>query len=388
MFGRKHLAMVVMELTIAGLAIYTAITTRAVGIRFAAIGLLVAVLAVNAIQRLRQIPALRWVLLMALIAITGGADSPLQPFLLITTLVHAAMFGKRHALAHCISSMIAMWIMTLVHHPTSETYVRTITLMPLLLGAFFVGTWIRDTSDLMVRSSLEARDEILTSYGDRVRELQMIRSEMAHALKNPLASIKGLAGLIAMQPERTGERLVVLRREICRMQSIVEDYLSFSRSLIPITPEAVDVGEAVAEVARLHEGMASAKNITLDLSSVEPIEIVADRHKLKQMLVSLVVNAIEASAPGLAVELTCRRDGERAVVGVLDRGPGAPVDLLSRLCEPGLSTKEHGSGLGLTIARALAEQHGGALMLRNRDGGGFAAEIDLPVRCPRDRQLV
>ncbi len=233
----------------------------------------------------------------------------------------------------------------------------------------------------LARSSLEARDEIVQTYCDRQRELHTVRNEMAHALKNPLASIKGLVGLMALEPERSPERLSVLRGEVCRMQSIVEEYLSFARPLTPLETESVDVKAALTEVAALHEGIAGAKGVSLDLSQVDAVRILGDRQKLKQMLVSLMLNAIEASAWGAPIELLCKRRGDRVVVGVLDRGPGVPVDLLPRLTVAGTTTKESGTGLGLTIVRSLAEQHGGSLHLRNREGGGFAAELQLPLRC-------
>src|SRR5262249_38691580 len=123
--------------------------------------------------------------------------------------------------------------------------------------------------------------------------------------------------------------------------------------------------------------------LTLDASQADCVEVVGDSRKVKQILMNLLRNAIEASEPGGTIELTARRNGHRVVLGVLDRGPGLSAELLDRAGEAGVTTKEEASGLGLTIVRALAEQHGGSLALRNRDGGGLAAEVDLPLCCPR-----
>jgi signal transduction histidine kinase len=325
---------------------------------------------------------------LGLIAFTGGADSPALPLLLLATLVQAAVLKQRLALAQAGLSILILWTLALLRTPIqTETYVRAIVLVPLMVAAFGIGRWFRRRCDLMLRVSLGARAEILKTHKERICEMQTIRGEMAHAIKNPLACIKGLAGLMALEPERAPERLGVLRAEVCRLQAIVDEYLSYARPLSPLTTEAIDVKATLDEVATMHEELARTKQVTLELAHVDAVEIFGDRQKLRHLLIGLVSNAIEASGFGATVELTCRRQCERVIVQVLDRGPGAPIDLLPTLMEPGITTKDNAAGLGLTVARALAAQHGGALRVGNRDGGGFVAELELPVSCPNERRL-
>ncbi len=108
-----------------------------------------------------------------------------------------------------------------------------------------------------------------------------------------------------------------------------------------------------------------------------------DPRKVKQVLINLVQNAIEASPRGAEVALepdVDPRGGAR--VRVLDRGSGVDAALGELVWQPGVTTKATGSGLGLTIARAIARQHGGDLVLRPREGGGTVAELSLPGDLP------
>ena len=108
-----------------------------------------------------------------------------------------------------------------------------------------------------------------------------------------------------------------------------------------------------------------------------------DPQKAKQALLNLVQNALDATPDGGAVEIrTALPDDATAVIQVLDDGPGLAPAIVGRLFVPGVTTKERGSGLGLVVARSIAEQHGGRLALANRAGGGCVATLTMPRRAP------
>jgi two-component system, NtrC family, sensor histidine kinase HydH len=242
----------------------------------------------------------------------------------------------------------------------------------------FLGRGIRNSFQGMVRRGLEAREEALRAHQDRAHELAALSGEIAHELKNPLASIKGLSALLAQEAPagKPAERLQVLRREVDRMQGILDEFLNFSRPLVPLSVETVDTWALLREVVQMHEGMAHERNLRLSLQS-SPEAIRCDPRKIKQAVINLVQNAMEASASGGAVEIAAEQ-GEDTRIRVLDRGPGIEPALVDKVFEPGVTSKPRGSGLGLTIARALARQHGGDLALSCREGGGTIAEIRLP----------
>jgi signal transduction histidine kinase len=166
------------------------------------------------------------------------------------------------------------------------------------------------------------------------------------------------------------------------MQTILDEFLNFSRPLGPLAREPVDLVELCRSVIALHEGQLRASGIAVAVDATARVSAPCDPRKVKQVMINLVQNAIEASPSGgeLRVELHDSDGGAR--VRVCDRGGGLDAAIATHAFDAGATTKPKGSGLGLTIARALARQHGGDLSLANRDGGGCVAELTLPGGAP------
>jgi signal transduction histidine kinase len=265
--------------------------------------------------------------------------------------------------------------------PGNRTWVVvTATLLSFVYAfAAAAGRAVRWSFDRMVQRTAAAQEESLCAHAERAEELTALSAEIAHELKNPLASVKGLAGLLAQHlPEgKEAERLRVLRREVDRMQTVLDEFLNFSRPLVPLALGDTDVGALCREVAALHEGMARERGVEIAVRG-DGARVRCDPRKTKQVLINLVQNALDAAPRGSAVEVEVVREDGRARVRVLDRGRGVPPAVAGAVFSPGVTTKAAGSGLGLTIARALARQHGGDVALAARPGGGTAAEVTLP----------
>lgn len=342
--------------------------------------------------------------LSGLVLMTGGVQGPMTPLLVVVGFFITFFVERRTAWAFAVMQILIVWGFTWLSLDqtipdlvptglgggarvgTSDNLLFAIAgvLTFLLLWVTGVGTTLRGVFRSMVTDALDARDEVLRIHTENLNSLTTMSGEIAHELKNPLASVKGLAAMIARDVEgKPAERLAVLRREVDRMQEILEGFLNFSRPLMPLHVKHIPLQDLCRQVVELHEGMASQHSVALRLFAEHPVAAWCDPRKVKQVLINLVQNALEASPRGGMVELVLlRKAGDTVQVEVRDRGPGVAGEVRSRVFEPGVTTKPKGSGLGLSIARALARQHGGELTLCSREGGGCVAELVMPTGAP------
>lgn len=324
---------------------------------------------------------------------TGAVESPVLPALVVMPLLNVLLRPDSRA-----SRVQILWLLAALWGIAGlELSGWPPALIPRLLGgqsrgAFFVLTATVITSTLMLlvfvtsrrivvthgailKRAAGAQQELLSAYTEQNRLQSALSGEIAHEVKTPLASVKSLAALIARDLSgKSAERMEVLRREVDRIQSTLEEFLTFSRPLVPLCTEPVELRALCQAVAALFEGHAHP----LTISAGEPVNVQGDPRKLRQVLINLLQNALEASPAASEVAMAVRAEGGRALVTVADRGPGLSPALGGREFEAGVSSKPNGSGLGLPIARALVQQHGGELSLRARQGGGCEAELALP----------
>lgn len=231
--------------------------------------------------------------------------------------------------------------------------------------------------------AVKGPEEVRTAAASFNRMQERLRSQsesrttmlaaIAHDLRTPLTGLR-LWAEAAPQPER--DRMA---QEIARMSAMIAQVLSFVSGDKAGGPKAaVDLAETakacVAEVA--------ARGVAIRLDAPSPLPVLGTPIELRRALMNLLENAL---AYAEAVEVTAGREGEQAVLAVSDRGPGMPEADLERVfdpfvrLEPSRSRSTGGIGLGLSIARAVALAHGGALGLRNRPGGGLIATLTLPL---------
>lgn len=252
---------------------------------------------------------------------------------------------------------------------------------PLFDGQARQTGWIVVFQDLTRVRALEEsvrRNERLAAVGE-------LAAGLAHELRNPLA---GISGSFQMLQQGTQDPLqvrlmAIILREIDRLDALIDDFLRFAR---PTPPRfaSVYLNEVVAEVLEGFRQRADLPTLTYT-SAVEPeVHLEADPAQVRQMLLNLVLNAAQASAPGSRVVVGARLDGvgELVSIYVMDQGVGMPPDVLSRLFNPFFTTRPEGTGLGLAQVHRFVQDHNGTLTVDSTPGLGSTFTLRLPLCQP------
>jgi signal transduction histidine kinase len=265
-----------------------------------------------------------------------------------------------------------------VEHVCVALFAVTVT----VLGIFRMGWALTGGYEQVAIELAERREELCSENEDRTRALEGIAARLAHEVKNPLAAIKGLSTHMARNAAdpKTAERLAIVAAEADRLQSIVEGFLSFSRGLDDLKVAPTRPYEIARELGVLLETRAEEAGVTIETGGDEGLVLDADPRKLRQALLNIVLNAIQASPRGSHVHLLVARDCEGSRITVRDEGVGMSQEVLDRIRKPYFTTKEGGTGLGLAVARGLVEQHGGSLEFRSAPRTGTTVTILLPMK--------
>lgn len=270
--------------------------------------------------------------------------------------------------------------------------------------------WNRATEKRVRQLEQQARSN------ERLAEAGSLTSGLAHEIKNPLSTVGLNIQLIqedlrdygreladqqdmAERFRRTSRRFDTVAREATRLREILEDFLRFAGRM-EIDRKLVHVNAMIDELSDFFEPQATAEGVRLRCSiNAERDGVLGDENLLKQAVLNLMINAVQAMAVARASQhphggadelllrtLITRGPGQdkaaRIEITIMDTGPGVDSQLASKIFQPYFSTKKTGTGLGLPTSRRIIEEHGGQLTVTGEPGRGSEFKISLPLAEP------
>jgi len=234
---------------------------------------------------------------------------------------------------------------------------------------------LREQADQII----EIEDQLRRA--DRLSALGELSAGMAHEIRNPLGSIKGTAeilrdGVAADDPKL--EFAEILIREVDRLNQVLEDFLRFAKPS-PVEHGHFSLGEVVSDVLDLTRQQSLRSQIVVQVELDKDIEIPGRGEQIKQALLNLVLNAIQAMPSGGLLKVSSTNFEHKIHIQVSDNGPGIALENRERIFNPFVTTRDSGTGLGLAITQRIVQGHGGHIVLYSTPGQGANFTICLPL---------
>ncbi|RKH33960.1 response regulator [Corallococcus praedator] len=221
---------------------------------------------------------------------------------------------------------------------------------------------------------------------EKLAAVGTLTAGLSHEIRNPLNAAALQLTVLERRVRRLEEGvqgpllepLLLVRDEIRRLDHILEDFLQFARPR-DFLASPVEVAPLLERVRSLLSGQAEQRGVALEVELTRVVAVRGDEERLRQVLLNLALNALEATPPGGRVRFSASPHGDEAALCVDDSGPGIAAAVQARLFEPFFTTKARGSGLGLSIVHAIVTQHGGTITVGDGPLGGARITVRLPT---------
>lgn len=342
------------------------------------------------------------VLSTALVYFTNGIDSKHALIYLLPIISGAYTYETPGSVATSLAAVTSYASLALMLRPPGTEVEEIYELIVNILFFFIVGAVINTLSmrERAEKRKLHDAHEELSRRLHQVEtmEEQVRRSErlaalgemaagLAHEIRNPLGIIRSATELLGRQPEASGQSSQLTRsviEEVERLNTVVGNFLDFARPLVP-NKQPVDMERLLSGVLALLEPEASQRGVAVAWSphNGEVPAVEGDETMLRRAFLNLCKNALEAMEGGgtLRVELSSSNPGSPPMVWVevSDTGPGVPEEIQPKVFNPFFTTKDEGTGLGLTLVHKIVASHGGTISFSSEEGRGTTFVVSLPV---------
>ncbi|MBT2637613.1 PAS domain-containing sensor histidine kinase [Bacillus sp. ISL-39] len=260
-------------------------------------------------------------------------------------------------------------------HKSGKTIIFQSTSLPIIVNDKIAGIICnsRDVTELRQTEERLRRTDKLSVVGE-------LSASVAHEIRNPLTSLKGLVQLLQMEDEKHQLYYQIMIDELNRINHIVSELLLLAKPQQIKYTEA-DLQSILHDVISLLKTEASLHNIQIEFQVLShPVMIECEPNQLKQLFINIVKNAIEASSAGDVVNITLQSADNNITVLVKDQGVGISKELLERIGEPFYSSKEKGTGLGMTVSFKIVQSHNGTIKFKSEPDKGTEVIVQLPIK--------
>lgn len=331
------------------------------------------------------------VALLVVVGLDWLSQGACRPLYSLPVALSALLDGWRGGVAAAALASIAIFIVPGVAASVANSAVGSLALvcLGLLVGFIFErerrqrNHFQETTAKLSsVYEKVQANFEGMKRV-ERLSALGQLSAGLAHEIRNPLASISGAAAILQRNENLTPKHtkcIDIILSECHRLNGLLTNFLDFARPPAPHF-QTINLDSVLDNVLALaNHGIRGKmvhceKRIQPNLPTLE-----GDAEQLEQVLLNLMINAIEASPNGESVVLSAQAEDGRVVVRVIDRGHGVPPAHIDRLFDPFFTTKEHGTGLGLPVAHQIMTQMGGTLLAQRGAERGMMFSVVLPAK--------
>jgi signal transduction histidine kinase len=217
---------------------------------------------------------------------------------------------------------------------------------------------------------------------DRLSAIGQLSASLAHEIRNPLAAIDGATNLIESEQtpqEMRKTSLAIIRKEIQRLNRLLTNLLDFARPRKPefqaVSPERlIDATIALVGHSAQQKGITLRKDVPADTPPFE-----CDSEQMKQVILNLAINAVQAMTRAGEIVLAARERNGSVVISVQDQGPGINGEDMDKIFNPFYTTKDAGTGLGLSVVHQIVTQHGGVVAAQQNPTGGMTFSLTIPL---------
>lgn len=235
------------------------------------------------------------------------------------------------------------------------------------------------------------KEQVIES--EKMVSLGQAAAGIAHEINNPLNSLLNISHLLAQEKCLAEDKeknwlLSDLKKEINRLGQLTSEFMRFARPR-PLQLAPADINQIIRDAVRL---LKLDREFTAEISFVQRLKkldkIQADADRLKQVIINIIRNAVQAMEGKGKVTITSFQSAGKAGFSIKDTGPGIPGNIKGKIFEPFLSTKKRGSGLGLSISKQIIDKHQGEIKIKSSPGAGTTIKVCLPLTHRKNKNPV